>query len=287
MTGYGRATATFERFDITVQVSSVNKRNLDIAIALPDRWHEMEPRFLDRIRQDVLRGKVQVSVEIESSGAQPERIWDEQVLSVALERLAEFAAKRSIPFQADARLLWEMASSQRSGSSLPPADSVAGLLSAALDEALSDFVEMRRCEGQALQNDLRQRLEAVRALVIRIQEEAPRVIEHHREALAQRLRQAGLDFDLEDERVLKEIALFADRSDISEELTRLASHLDQLSSLFEAEGEIGRKADFIVQEIGREFHTVGSKANALGIARSVIECKNEMERIREQVQNVE
>jgi uncharacterized protein (TIGR00255 family) len=105
--------------------------------------------------------------------------------------------------------------------------------------------------------------------------------------LFKRLREAGLELDLSDERVLKELALFADRSDVSEELTRLRSHLDQLAQLLRTEGEIGRKAEFILQEIGRESHTIGSKANDLPIAKAVIEFKNELERVREQMANVE
>jgi uncharacterized protein (TIGR00255 family) len=116
---------------------------------------------------------------------------------------------------------------------------------------------------------------------------APLVTGQYRELLLKRLREAGLDLELADERVLKEIALFADRCDISEELTRLRSHLDQLAQLLRSGGEIGRKAEFILQEISRESHTIGSKANDLAIAKAVIEFKNELERVREQIANIE
>ena len=120
-----------------------------------------------------------------------------------------------------------------------------------------------------------------------IAQRAPQISGNYREQLMQRLRQAGLELNVDDERVLKEVALFADRCDIVEEITRLRHHLSQLQALLRAEGEIGRKAEFILQEIGREIHTIGSKANDLAISQQVIEFKNELERVREQIANVE
>jgi uncharacterized protein (TIGR00255 family) len=120
-----------------------------------------------------------------------------------------------------------------------------------------------------------------------IAQRAPQISGVYREQLMQRLRQAGLELDLSDERVLKEVALFADRCDITEEITRMRSHLSQFKDLLRSKGEIGRKAEFILQEIGREIHTIGSKANDLQISQRVIEFKNELERIREQIANVE
>jgi uncharacterized protein (TIGR00255 family) len=146
---------------------------------------------------------------------------------------------------------------------------------------------MRGTEGAALLVDFLARVAMIRRHHALIAERAPSVSPQYRDLLLQRLRQAGLTLELSDERVLKEVALFADRCDVTEELTRLGSHLDQLEALLRSDGEIGRKAEFILQEIGREVHTIGSKANDLVISRSVIDLKNELERIREQVANVE
>jgi uncharacterized protein (TIGR00255 family) len=146
---------------------------------------------------------------------------------------------------------------------------------------------MRAKEGEALLVDLLGRGEFLRRDVDTIAARAPQVAPAYRDQLMRRLREAGLELDLDDERVLREIALFADRCDISEEITRFRSHLEQLTALLRSEGEIGRKADFILQEMGREANTMGSKANDLAIARAVIELKNELERIREQLANVE
>ena len=146
---------------------------------------------------------------------------------------------------------------------------------------------MRGNEGAALLKDLLARVQILRDHVLLVSERAAQVPKNYREQLMQRLRQAGLELDLGDERVLKEVALFADRCDITEELTRLGSHFDQFTAHLKSEAEIGRKAEFILQEMGREVHTIGSKANDLVISRSVIELKNELERIREQIANVE
>jgi len=157
----------------------------------------------------------------------------------------------------------------------------------ALDTALQDFAVMRAKEGEALLVDFLGRIAALRRQVETVAQRAPSVPPAYRELLHKRLRDAGLEFDLDDERVLKEVALFADRCDISEEITRFRSHLEQLSALVRSDGEIGRKAEFILQELGREAHTMGAKANDLAISKQVIELKNELERVREQMANVE
>jgi uncharacterized protein (TIGR00255 family) len=157
----------------------------------------------------------------------------------------------------------------------------------ALAEALRGFAAMRAREGEALLVDFIQRGEILHRQLELIAARAPQVPELYRGQLHRRLREAGLDLDLDDERVLREIALFADRCDIAEELTRLRSHFEQFAGLLRAEGEIGRRAEFLLQEIGREVNTIGSKANDLTISRAVLELKNELERIREQMANVE
>jgi uncharacterized protein (TIGR00255 family) len=184
-------------------------------------------------------------------------------------------------------LLWSIANAQRSGTKLPTDDETSALLLKTLGQALRGLGAMRAKEGEALLIDFLGRLEKLHAAVEAIAHRAPQISGTYKDLLLQRLRAAGLGLDVNDERVLKEVALFADRSDITEEITRLRHHLGQLKELLRADGEIGRKAEFILQEIGREIHTIGSKANDLAISQRVIEFKNELERIREQVANVE
>lgn len=287
MTGYGRATGAVGSFTLTVQVSSVNRKTLDLAINLPDDWESLEASVGEQVRKVASRGRISVVVELTGAPGASEIVWDETQVSAALDRLASLAESRGIAFQPTPELLWSIANSQRKPSELPPVEDAAPAVGDAVAEALRSFVAMRAQEGEALLIDFLARLGVLRVHVDAIAARAPLVAPTYRELLLQRLRQAGLELDVSDERVLKEIALFADRSDVTEELTRLRSHLDQFTTLLKSNGEIGRKSEFILQEIGREVNTIGSKANDLTISKAVIELKNELERVREQIANVE
>jgi uncharacterized protein (TIGR00255 family) len=213
--------------------------------------------------------------------------WDEKALAATLKQLEKVAKGRGVKFTPTTDLLWQIASAQRTNNKLPADDATAKVLLKALGTALRGLGVMRAKEGEALLVDFLGRWEKLRAGTEAIAHRAPEISGTYREQLMQRLRQAGLELDVNDERVLKEVALFADRCDVTEEITRLRSHLNQLRELLRADGEIGRKAEFILQEIGREIHTIGSKANDLQISQRVIEFKNELERVKEQIANVE
>jgi uncharacterized protein (TIGR00255 family) len=286
MTGYGRATAALGELTLTVQVNSVNRKGLDLTLSLPDEWEAFEASVAEAVRKVALRGKVHVAVDV--TGKPSAALdWDEEAVSASLDRLAGLAKRRGIKFEPSTDLLWQIANSQRAGSGLPADDSTSAVLLEALGEALRGLAAMRAREGESLLVDFLGRWEKLHAGTEAIAHRAPQISGGYREQLMQRLRQAGLELDLNDERVLKEVALFADRCDVTEEITRLRHHLTQLKDLLRSKGEIGRKAEFILQEIGREIHTIGSKANDLQISQRVIEFKNELERVREQIANVE
>jgi uncharacterized protein (TIGR00255 family) len=287
MTGYGRASAALADGTVTVQVSSVNRRSLDLTVKIPDEWESLETEIAERVRRVASRGKVHVDVEFSLGKGRDEAPWSDAAIGAALDRLAALADGRRIPFEPTAELLWQIASSQRGQSEVPPADGARPELLTALDEALRAFAAMRAKEGEALFVDFIERVGVCRRHLDAVAARAPAVAPAYRGQLMKRLRDAGLELDVEDERVLREIALFADRCDISEEITRLRSHLDQLGALLKSGDEIGRKADFILQEMAREANTIGSKANDLLISKAVIELKNELERVREQMANVE
>ncbi len=201
----------------------------------------------DAVRKVALRGKVHVAVEVTGKTAATAE-WDEPAVTATLERLAALAAARNVPFAPPTtELLWQIASSQRTTSQLPADEKASAILLESLDEALRGFSAMRAKEGEALLVDFLGRLEKLHAGTEAIALRAPQISGVYREQLMQRLRQAGLELDVTDERVLKEVALFADRSDITEEITRLRSHLSQFKELLRAKGEIGRKAEFILQ----------------------------------------
>jgi uncharacterized protein (TIGR00255 family) len=286
MTGYGRATAALGELTLTVQVNSVNRKGLDLTLSLPDEWESFEAAVAEAVRKVALRGKVHVAVEVtgKPSGATD---WDEAAVADSLDQLANLAKSKGIKFEPTAELLWQIANSQRSTGGLPVDDEASTILLKALEEALRGLGAMRAREGESLLVDFLGRWEKLHAGTEAIAHRAPQISGGYREQLMQRLRQAGLELELNDERVLKEVALFADRCDVTEEITRLRHHLTQLKELLRSKGEIGRKAEFILQEIGREIHTIGSKANDLQISQRVIEFKNELERVREQMANVE
>jgi uncharacterized protein (TIGR00255 family) len=286
MTGYGRATAALGEMTLTVQVNSVNRKGLDLSLSLPDEWEAFETAVAEAVRKVALRGKVHVAVEVTGRPSAASE-WDETAVVASLDQLAALANRRGVKFEPSADLLWQIANAQRSGGSLPADDNASAVLLKALGEALRGLAAMRAREGEALLVDFLGRWEKLHAGTEAIAHRAPQISGGYREQLMQRLRQAGLDLDLNDERVLKEVALFADRCDITEEITRLRHHLSHLKELLRASGEIGRKAEFVLQEIGREIHTIGSKANDLQISQRVIEFKNELERVREQIANVE
>ncbi len=287
MTGYGRATAALAGATLTVQVSSVNRKTLDLAVRLPAEWESLEAMVGEQVRKVAARGRISVVIELTGTKGAGAATWDEGEVGVALDRLAALAEAQGVVFTPTAELLWQIACAQRKGGGLPAADEAGTVVVAAVDEALRAFTAMRAREGEALLVDFLARLETLRRHIEAVAARAPLVPALQREQMLKRLREAGLELDAGDERVLREVALFADRCDVTEELTRLWSHLEQFTALLRSDGEIGRKAEFILQEVGREVNTIGSKGNDLAIARHVIELKNEVERVREQIANVE
>lgn len=286
MTGYGRATAALGRFSLTVQANSVNRKVLDLTVVMPSGWDELEAEVRDAVRDVAARGKVHVRIELAGDSA-GKADWDQDAAAETLAQLRSLAESQSIPFTPTPELLWQIANNQRSGTLSLEDETTRDIVLSALSEALRAFAAMRAKEGESLLIDFLGRLETLQRLVESVATRAPAVAPAYRDQLLKRLADSGLEFDLNDERVLKEIAFFAERCDVTEEITRLRSHLEQFSALLRSDGEIGRKAEFILQEIGREVNTIGSKANDLEIARHVIEMKNELDRVREQIANVE
>lgn len=287
MTGYGSARAALGRLEVTVQVSSVNRKSLDLAISVPEDWRSLETEIAERVRRQAARGRISVAVKAEMPGDSKGAAIDADFVTRTVADLARIAGAQSVEFKTTPELLWSIAASQRGRIELPDAETASPIVLVATDEAFKGFFAMRAQEGKALLADLLARVDSVAKHVADITAAVPRVVPAYRDLLLARLRQAGLELELSDERVLKEVAIFADRCDVSEELTRLQSHLAQLRALLAEDGAVGRKSEFIMQEIGRELNTIGSKSNDLAIARLVIEGKNEAERIREQIANVE
>ncbi|HUB66880.1 MAG TPA: YicC/YloC family endoribonuclease [Candidatus Methylacidiphilales bacterium] len=286
MTGYGRGTASFEGRQIAVELSSVNRKQAEIALSLPRALLELEPRLRDEINAQLSRGRLTVVVGLHAKAGTrgginlaAARAYRDQleVVRKTLKLGGEVTLEQVL------RGPGVMATDEAEA----PAAKAWPVLLQALRKALGQFVQMRRREGRALAADLRMRLASLQRKVKEISTLAPKVMEHQRNALLDRAAKAGLEMEASDERLLKEIVFFSDRSDISEELTRLRSHLDQFLEHLTRDEPVGRTLDFLLQEMFRETNTVGNKANFLAIGQIVVGMKTELEKLREQVQNIE
>lgn len=287
MTGYGRGSTLHRNYEISVEVRSLNRKNLDAIVTLPREWQALEGRILSALKERVERGRVVIHVQAQLASDRGEEAFDSASIAILVEEFRALSDSLKAPFTITPDLLLQLALYAKKNQNLPDPEVVEGILLEAFQSALASMVEMRESEGLILAADLRARAEVLRELIAAIEGYAEGTVARYRELLLQRLRQGMLDFDLEDERVLKEIALFADRCDITEEITRLKSHLDQLGQFLESAGPVGRRTDFLLQEMNREINTIGSKSNDIRISRQVIAFKNELERLREQVANIE
>jgi len=290
MTGYGRgsADATKHKVRIEVEITSVNRKTLDAQVSCPREWSGLDQQCYAWLKDAFQRGRINIQIKAESTeGAHSGLAWSERSLEESLDRLRSFAKSRNIPFAVDSHVLLDLAKTLKDSSSLPDWREIKASIKAAFDTALADIDAMRVNEGNTLAEDLRQRIQELDTISKQIATHAENTVTTYRDALMNRLKQLKLELDINDERVLKELAIFADRSDISEELTRLNSHFEQFKQFIDADEATGRKMDFLCQEIHREFNTTGSKSSPIEITRAVIEGKNGLERIREQVQNIE
>lgn len=287
MTGYGQASSRYHNLEISVEISSINRKNLEIFFILPKEWLGYEMPLTNRLREKIHRGKVTVTIRVKDFEKPDGFSWNEPLLNDALSFLESFCKARNVPYQLTPDLIFNIAKSFSTQSEYPSSDAIYGVLESTFLEALNAFVTMRQKEGHNLQIDIESRIQKMLTAIKNVKLESKNSLSRYKELLLQRLRQANLELDLNDERVLKEIALFADRSDITEEIVRLESHLGQFLSALSSKESIGRKLDFLCQELNREYNTLSAKGNHLGIIQNILDSRTELERVREQVQNVE
>jgi uncharacterized protein (TIGR00255 family) len=288
MTGFGRGDARGDGVTWSVELSSVNRKQLELAISLPRELHELEAAIRSEIAQHCARGRIAVQVRSDTGEAgSADLLLDEALASRYAERLHRLAVIMDLPMDlrlADAARLPGLLELTRT---TPQPDQAGPLILQALTAALRPFLAMRTAEGEHLRSDIAARLASITDLLSQISDQAHQVTGHYRKQLMQRLQDAGLPLDLTDDRLIKEVALFADRSDISEEISRAHSHLAQFQQQLAATTAMGRSLDFLTQELFREFNTMGSKANLASISHLVVAAKSEIEKAREQIQNVE
>src|SRR2546421_9791167 len=288
MTGYGRGESDHRGAKVSVELNSVNRKQSDIVVNLPRDLTELEPRIRQTINENISRGRTNVSVALHSGPNGLRKLaLDTELARSYHEAMLMLQKELSAPGEITIGTILQAPGVMRSPEQCIDADEAWPVVQRALGIALSELIKMREREGKHLAKDLIHRLKTLRAEIKEIRKLYPDVVKKYRATLRERLEKAGLDLPLEDERLLKEVTIFADRSDISEELTRLESHLAQFAHHLRKNEPVGRTLEFITQEIFRELNTLGAKSNDAGISQHVVACKSELEKIREQIQNLE
>ena len=288
MTGYGRAKETRNKRDITVEVRSVNNRYLDCTVKMPRAYAFAEDAIKARVQKAVSRGKVDVFVTIDTSAA------DVAVVSVneplargyyeALRKLQDtFGLEDDVTAVTLARFP-DVLTVTKAEEDL---ETISSDICAVLDQALQAYNDMRAVEGVKLADDILFRAAVIETTVGRVEERSPQTVAAYRERLENKMREVLQSTTIDESRILTEAAIFADKVAVDEETVRLRSHIAQLRDMLQGSEPVGRKLDFLIQEVNRECNTIGSKCNDLAIAQDVVNMKAEVEKIREQVQNIE
>ncbi len=290
MTGYGRGECAREGFKITVELSAVNRRQSEVSVNLPREIEMLEAQVRDLINAQVARGRVSARIGIHAgNGNLSARAHLNLPLAKAYAtELARLAKHLKLSGELTLEHILRAPGVFQTDEELMDPERIWPVVEKALKQALAALVKMREREGAHLAMDLTARIGMMKKSARQIQEQAPKTAENYRKHLLERIKAAGIEsLAPDDERFLKEIVLFADRSDITEELTRLQSHFQQFEDCRKSADPVGRTLDFLAQEMNREINTIGSKANDPVISRAVVTLKAELERFREQAQNVE
>ena len=288
MTGYGRACQNFDGREVTVEVRSVNNRYLDCTVKLPRIYSYTEDRVKQLVKEHVSRGKVDVFITVANTAGEevkisPNRPVLEGYLNAMQSIASDYAVQNDVSVTALSRLpdvfLVEKPDIDEEARAKEILDTTAA--------ALAQYDAMRVVEGAALEQDLLSRRETILMLVEKVEARSPITVAEYRSRLEAKMQEVLSSTTIDESRILTEAAVFADKVAVDEETVRLRSHLNQLQSMLAGGGAIGRKLDFLLQEMNREANTIGSKGNDLEQARTVVDIKAELEKIREQTQNIE
>ena len=288
MTGYGRARETRGNRDITVELRSVNNRYLDCTVKMPRVYIFAEDAVKARVQKAISRGKVDVFVSIDSTGA------DEAVVAVNeglakgyYDALQKINSLLSLTGEVSAATVAKFPDVLTVTKAEEDLESIGADICAVLDEALKNYNAMRATEGEKLAIDIGGRLDTIETLTGKVEQRSPETVREYREKLTARMQEVLQSTTIDEARILTEAAIYADKIAVDEETVRLRSHVAQLRDMLKSNDPMGRKMDFLIQEVNRESNTIGSKCNDLDIARDVVALKAEVEKIREQVQNIE
>jgi len=289
MTGYGRAEITLPGFHGVIELSSVNKKGFEFLLHGPKEWQFFEREAQKLIRSLVQRGRIRLSILLQPqviSAEDPSRDQEARV-GDKLDELKRICFSQDLPYSPSVDLIQRILTSGSRDPVVPTLDSIEDMLVDKTNIALNQMVSMRGKEGESLAKDLKKRAYGLGETVSSVEKNTEGLAREWRDRLLQRLKESGLDINCDDDLVRKEFTVYAEKSDVSEEITRIRSHLEQFEEGLQTKQPIGRKLEFIVQELGREFNTLGSKSLSPTISNLVIEAKVEIEKIREQVMNLE
>ncbi len=288
MTGYGSAKGSCEGFNIGVELRSVNNRYLDCSVRLPRGFLFAEDSVKSRVQSHISRGKVDVYISIDSAGTDAVLVKvNEQLASGYVEALQKLADTFEIENSLTALSLGRMPDVLTVEKQDADAEAMTAAIAEITENALNAYDEMRIREGKKLHEDVSRRLDTIESYVAEVERRSPETVKEYRERLWRKMSEVLQNTALDEQRILLEAGIFADKIAVDEETVRLRSHISQMRAMLSEGSPIGRKMDFLVQEFNRESNTIGSKCNDSAVTKIVIEIKSEIEKIREQIQNIE
>lgn len=288
MTGYGSAKGTVEGLEITVELKSVNNRYLDTSVRLPRSFLFAEEAIKSEVQSHISRGKVDVFISVDSSAAGDMTVKvNEPLLRGYIEAIRYISEEYSLANDMTALSVSRFPDVLSVEKKDLDAEAISAGICAIAEEALRDFDAMRQREGAKLRDDVLSRLETIDRLVSAVETEAPKTVAEYRKRLEQKMQEVLGATGIDENRILAEAAIFADHIAVDEETVRLRSHMSQLTTMINGNSPTGRKIDFLIQEFNREANTIGSKCQNSQIAHVVVDLKSEIEKIREQIQNIE
>ncbi|MEE0096064.1 MAG: YicC/YloC family endoribonuclease [Oscillospiraceae bacterium] len=288
MTGYGRAQGSFSGGEITVEVKSVNNRYLDCGVKLPRGYAYLEEGVKSLVQKSISRGKVDVYITINSAGADNVKISvNGPVAAGYIEAMRSLVRDYGIQDDISVSAISQFNDVLLVEKQEQDENEVKTAISSVVQNALDAFDAMRTREGEALKADLLQKADGILTLVSSVEARSPITVAAYRERLTAKMREVLEERQIDEARIIQEAAIYADKVAVDEETVRLRSHVDQLKGMLNDGGVIGRKLDFLMQEMNREANTIGSKGNDVEQARNVVNIKSELEKIREQIQNIE
>ncbi len=288
MTGFGRAKAQIDCLDITVEIKSVNHRYFEFSCRAPRAYSFLEEKIKSKLSTAISRGKVEVSVLIDDNSENATLIEvNREYIGAFLKAIKSISKEYGIKNDIKASSLVGNSDIFKVKRQVLDDDVITNAIFTVLDEAIENFIAMRTVEGERLFNDVKARTEFILEKVAFIEERSPKTVAEYRNRIEQKIKELLGDTTIDEQRILTEVAIFADKVAVAEETVRLRSHIKQFDSLVASSDPVGRKLDFIVQEMNREANTIGSKAQDIEIAHTVVDIKSEIEKIREQIQNME